>query len=75
MKRLVNGDLEVDGKTYKYRHTSLYAGYIGRKKTLQECVADAQPYHGRYGDGYTVHTPNYNTQRYHDCSYYIASPN
>lgn len=71
MIRLIGMNLDVDGQLYYYHHTALAAGYVSPKTSVQECVALAQEYHGRYGDGYTVRTPNYNTSRYCNITYYI----
>lgn len=64
--------LIVDGKEYLFHHTALKAGYVNKKWDLKICAEHAQKYHGRFGDGYTVLTPNFNTTRYCDCTYYIA---
>lgn len=74
MNRLIGGNLEVDGQLYMFHHTALSAGYVKYKATMQECADAAEEYHGRFGDGYTVRTPNFNTFRYCYITYYIKQP-
>ncbi len=53
-------------RTCKYHHSALTRGYMSRKS-----AAEIHPYAGRYGQGYTVETPNYKTNNYHNIEYYI----
>lgn len=56
----------VSSKEYYRHHTASALGYISRKS---EGVIE--PYSGRYGDGYILRIPRFDTNRYHYVSYYI----
>jgi len=56
------------GKIRPYR-TSWARGYISRKKP----VLLAGYYKGKYGEGYTVAEPSYNSTRYYFITYYILN--
>ena len=47
-------------------HKSAKAGYISRK--LEYVLEE---YHGKFGDGYILLTPRYDTQRYVTCEYWV----
>ncbi|MBO7132262.1 hypothetical protein J6V85_03355 [Candidatus Saccharibacteria bacterium] len=57
---------------YKLHHTSYKKGYVSRKLTDNEIIA--KEYNGRFGKGYTVLTPAYNTTNYCLINYYIEIP-
>lgn len=59
---MLNGD-------YQVRKLSTMAGYISRK-----LVAVVSNYSGRYGDGYIVHKPRFDTTGFHDI-YYLTKVN
>lgn len=59
-------DMEKEGKL-KYSHSAFTRGYISRKITDPE----ATPYNGRYGKGYIVDCPNYQSTSYSHRLYYI----
>ena len=46
--------------------TSLFKGYVSRKANLEP-----KPYEGKYGKGYILEHPNYNSTRYSYRTYYI----
>ena len=50
-------------------HTALTRGYVSRKLSNDDCVAI--PYSGKFGEGYIVYTPNWDSTRYCYISYYI----
>lgn len=52
---------------YKYHHTATKRGYVSRK--LEGIV---KPYIGRFGNGYIVLRPRYDTTQYIYCDYYIT---
>ena len=56
----------VSSKEYYWHHSASALGYISRKS---EGVIE--PYSGRYGDGYILRIPRFDTNRYHDITYYI----
>lgn len=62
-------------KKCTYHHTAYTKGYISRKdkRTAEEILkaGGGCPYKGRYGEGYTVETPCYNTTQYHHITYFI----
>ena len=60
----VNFD-EVIG-TAKFHHSALQRGYISRKL---ECVIEN--YSGKFGSGFKVLYPNYNSTRFVTIQYYI----
>lgn len=47
-------------------HKSAKAGYISRKLQYVR-----EEYHGRFGDGYILLRPRYDTQRYVTCEYWV----
>lgn len=55
-----------DKKQIKYHHTSLFRGYVSRKNP-----PDPIPYKGRFGEGYKLERPNYNSTTYSFVTYYI----
>ena len=46
--------------------TSWARGYVSRK-----IDSTAEPYKGRYGEGYKVHYPSWSSTQYHRVSYYV----
>lgn len=54
-------------KGYHLHHTALSRGYISRK--LKNGIVEA--YNGRFGEGFAVLKPNYESTRYHFISYYV----
>lgn len=56
----------ISGQRYKLHHTATAKGYISRKvpEVLEE-------YTGRFGTGYIVHYPRFDTTNYHYVVYYI----
>lgn len=61
-------ELKYD-KNYIFHHEATHAGYVSR---LLECdEIEAKPYSGRFGEGFTVHLPMYESTRYHRVLYYI----
>lgn len=54
-------------KEYKYHHTATAKGYVSRKGVDHEAL----PYVGKFGTGYVVHTPRFDTTRYHYVTYYV----
>lgn len=59
---------EIDGVLCYRHHTAARAGYVSRK--IDE--TDPTPYDGRYGTGWTVQRPRYDTTRYHWLDYWLA---
>lgn len=47
-------------------HTAAKAGYISRKLEYTR-----EEYHGKFGDGYILLRPRYETQRYVTCEYWV----
>lgn len=52
----------------KYHHTGSARGYISRK-----CDGIVYPYKGRFGTGYVIHAPRWDTTQYYSVQYYIFS--
>lgn len=52
---------------YKRHHTASRRGYVSRKSS-----GHVEAYSGRFGRGYIVITPRYDTTRYVNITYYIA---
>jgi hypothetical protein len=61
-KNLKNGN-------YKLHHTGSRRGYVSRKSNIDEL--EAEKYNGRFGKGYTVETPRFDTTQYVDVEYWI----
>lgn len=59
-------EMKKDGTVY-YHHTAYKQGYISRKGEVKV----AFEYNGKFGKGFTVESPCYNTTRYHHITYYI----
>ena len=55
---------------YTRLHDAYSGGYV--KRTIEGII---QPYKGRYGEGYTLHTPAWNTTKYHIVTYYVKEEN
>lgn len=47
-------------------HSALKKGYTSRKST-----GTVEAYKGRFGEGYKLTTPNHNSTRYSNLTYYI----
>lgn len=62
-------------KKLKFHHVAYKRGYISRKdkRTSEEILKAGEgcPYNGKFGEGYTVETPCYNTTQYHLITYFI----
>jgi hypothetical protein len=58
---------ELESKGYKKLHTSYTRGYISRKSTT-DCI---RPYKGKFGEGYKVFTPCFNSSQYCYVTYWI----
>ena len=54
-------------KNYEYHHSALTRGYVSRKN-LDGIV---KPYKGRFGKGYVILTPRWDTTKYCNIYYYI----
>lgn len=52
---------------YTFHHTASARGYISRRWIDRP----AEPYQGRFGTGYIVRRPRWDTTRYHWVTYYI----
>lgn len=67
--------ITINGKQYKIDHTSYKRGYMSRKCTSIPIKAvkagQITTYEGRFGKGYTVETPAFNTTRYHWITYLL----
>lgn len=57
----------INGKRYELHHTAAAKGYMSRK--VPEVVEE---YAGKYGIGYKVHHPRYDTTNYHYVDYYVG---
>lgn len=60
-------DLAAQGAIYAH-HTSYARGYVSRKKGAERRI---DKYEGKFGKGYTIYTPAYNTTNYCLKTYYI----
>lgn len=61
-----NQFLIVDDVVYTFHHTSTMGGYVSRKTR-----GSILPYSGKFGVGYKVLTPRWDTTNYCYVSYYI----
>lgn len=62
------GTLLTDDRYYLH-HTSYVKGYVSRKAVYD--TLPAVPYKGRFGTGYTVDLPSYESTQYCRRQYYI----
>lgn len=58
---------ELINQGYKLHHTAMKSGYISRKNK----DGIIEKYDGRFGKGFTVSKPNFESTRYYFISYYI----
>lgn len=59
--------ITINGTIYTLHHTASRRGYESRKGT-----GHLEQYSGKYGKGYILVTPRYDTTRYVNITYYIA---
>lgn len=62
------GTLLTDDRYYLH-HTAYYKGYVSRKADYESLPVI--PYKGRYGEGYIVDLPSYQSTRYCRRQYFI----
>ena len=55
----------AEGKIREH-HTSYFRGYVSRKSD-----GYVKPYHGHFGEGYALLSPNWNSTTYSYITYYI----
>lgn len=60
-------ELELINQGYHLHHTSLSRGYISRKNKS----GIIEEYDGRFGKGYTIKKPNYQSTKYIFVEYWI----
>lgn len=60
----------INNTGYKYHHESTAKGYVSRKSHAGGGVL-AYPYEGRFGKGYVVFSPRYDTTNYCFVRYYL----
>ena len=66
---------EIKRRCYLYKR-SLFKGYITRKTDSEgSYVIKIYRYIGRYGKGYAIFTPNWNTRNYVYVEYWIERDN
>lgn len=53
---------------YRLHHGAYARGYVSRKPNAPVRV---DPYKGRFGEGFIVHLPCYDSTQYHRITYYI----
>ena len=56
-------------KKHKFSHTGSRRGYVSRKSDLDQLPAEK--YDGKYGKGYTVCTPRWDTTQYVNVEYWL----
>ena len=56
----------MNSSVYKFHHRATRRGYISRRKSPK-----VEEYSGKYGTGYIVRFPRYDSSRYHTVEYYI----
>ena len=59
---------QMTANHYRHVKTSWARGYISRRG-----APIIKPYSGRYGIGYTVETPSWQSTQYHRIAYFITS--
>ena len=58
---------ELINQGYRLHHIAVKSGYVSRK--LKDGIIEA--YNGRFGNGYVVKKPNFESTRYYFISYYV----
>ena len=58
---------KIESEGYVFSHEALHRGYFTRKGNL----AKVTPYQGRFGGGFKVILPNYNSTNYVRVLYFI----
>ena len=66
MKHITINELR-NSRQYKYHHTGSRRGYESRKGE-----GHVEKYSGRFGEGYIIVKPRYDTTQYVNVEYYIA---
>lgn len=69
MMALKELESKVRNGELKYHHTVKALGYVSRRTLREEYKIES--YAGRFGKGYKIHTPSFDSTRYHDISYYV----
>ena len=59
----------INGKEYKLHHVAAANGYVSRKSTVEK----KQEYNGKFGKGYVIYLPRYDTNRYCYVEYWIET--
>lgn len=59
--------ITVNGKIYTLHHLASRRGYESRKSS-----GHLEQYNGRFGEGFILVTPRYDTTQYINIAYYIA---
>lgn len=59
----------ANSNKYKLHHIGSRQGYVSRKANIDDL--EAKIYSGRFGTGYTVETPRFDTTRYVNVEYWL----
>ncbi len=57
---------DIEAKGYKLHHTAWTMGYVSRKSDVV-----SKSYNGRFGNGYTIERPSWDSTRYHLVDYFV----
>ena len=68
MKTIQEIEKAVTQGTLKRVKTSMWRGYVSRK----DKVTAVHPYKGKYGSGFCVYRPNWDSTRYSFVTYYVG---
>ena len=60
-----------NSKKYNLHHTGSARGYVSRKANIDSLKA--KKYDGKFGKGYTVKTPRWDTTQYVNVEYWIEN--
>ena len=52
----------------KYHHTATARGYVSRRSGADHPI---EPYKGKFGEGYKIYSPRWDTTRFCNVTYYI----
>lgn len=63
---MVKITIEEIKKNYRYDHTAAHRGYVSRKSS-----GEVSRYEGRFGKGYTIDTPRWDTTNYCNREYWV----
>jgi len=62
-----------ESEDYNLHHTAKHQGYVSRKLSIDNLIA--AEYDGRFGKGYTIRKPRWDTSQYVTVEYWVYNNN